>query len=149
MYPILKMTGYSITWRKVLVMVWAGLRGAVGLALALFILLDNEISDAAFRVRAFFFMGLIAAITIVVQGTTTGLLLQVLPYGCYRCYHMAVKCILIWCDNTGIGPCFCQSTDRQSAHGLCQAEMWCGTAVGIVSGTLKSCELGYLATRRC
>lgn len=77
LYPILKMTGYSITWRKVLVMVWAGLRGAVGLALALFILLDNEISDAAFRVRAFFFMGLIAAITIVVQGTTTGLLLQV------------------------------------------------------------------------
>lgn len=77
LYPILKMTGYSITWRKVIVMVWAGLRGAVGLALALYILLDAEIADTAFRVRAFFFMGLIAAITIVVQGTTTGLLLRV------------------------------------------------------------------------
>lgn len=76
-YPLLKYTGYGITFRKALVIVWAGLRGAVGLALSLFVLFDNQIQDRAFRLLAFFFMGLIAAITILVQGTTTGLLLQV------------------------------------------------------------------------
>ncbi len=76
-FPVLKYTGYGITFRKALVMVWAGLRGAVGLALSLFVLFDGQISDESFRLLAFFFMGLIAAITIVTQGTTTGFLLQV------------------------------------------------------------------------
>ena len=76
-YPLLKITGYSVTLRKAVVMVWAGLRGAVGLALSMFILFDRQVSDRSFRVLAFFFMGLIAAITILVQGTTTGILLQV------------------------------------------------------------------------
>jgi sodium/hydrogen exchanger 10/11 len=33
--PILKHTGYGLTWREGTVMTWGGLRGAVGLALAL------------------------------------------------------------------------------------------------------------------
>ncbi len=33
--PILKYTGYGLTWRNAAVMMWSGLRGAVGLALAL------------------------------------------------------------------------------------------------------------------
>ena len=83
-FPILKYTGYSITFCKAVVMVWAGLRGAVGLALSLFVLFDGQISDTSFRLLAFFFMGLIAAITIMIQGTTTGLLLQVsIGPGCY------------------------------------------------------------------
>ena len=35
----------------------AGLRGAVGLALSLFVLLDGEIADERFRVLTFFYMG--------------------------------------------------------------------------------------------
>ena len=35
LYPILKRTGYGINWKTALVMLWGGLRGAVGLALAL------------------------------------------------------------------------------------------------------------------
>ena len=77
-YPFLKYTGYSITLRKATVCVWAGLRGAVGLALSMFLLFDGQVSDRSFRLLAFFFMGMIAAITILVQGTTTGLLLQVI-----------------------------------------------------------------------
>ena len=76
-YPALKYTGYSITPSKALVMVWAGLRGAVGLALSLFLLFDGQIADSSYRLLAFFFLGVIAAITIMVQGTTTGMLLQV------------------------------------------------------------------------
>ena len=35
LYPILRRTGYGINWKTALVMLWGGLRGAVGLALAL------------------------------------------------------------------------------------------------------------------
>lgn len=81
-YPFLKYTGYGITMRKAAVCVWAGLRGAVGLALSMFLLFDGEVSDRSFRLLAFFFTGMIAAITILVQGATTGLLLEVTPCAC-------------------------------------------------------------------
>ena len=107
-YPLLKWTGYGITFRKAIVMVWAGLRGAVGLALSLFVLFDGQISDRSFRLLAFFFMGLIAAITICVQGTTTGLLLQVMwPSHCPH-YPPEALCIIVlvltgnmYCTNKG------------------------------------------------
>ena len=35
LYPFLKRSGYGINWRIALVLLWGGLRGAVGLALAL------------------------------------------------------------------------------------------------------------------
>ena len=35
LYPILQRTGYGVDWKTALVMLWGGLRGAVGLALAL------------------------------------------------------------------------------------------------------------------
>lgn len=49
MFPVLRMTGYGMTWRKAVVMAWGGLRGAVGLALALFVLLDEDITDTKFK----------------------------------------------------------------------------------------------------
>ena len=76
-YPILRFTGYSITWQKAVVMVWSGLRGAVGLALSLFVLFDTSITDIHFRVLVFFMVSMEAAISIVVQGSSMGLLLQV------------------------------------------------------------------------
>lgn len=33
--PVLAHTGYPMDWKKMLVITWSGLRGAVGLALAL------------------------------------------------------------------------------------------------------------------
>ena len=35
LFPVLKRVGYSMTWKDVVVITWGGLRGAVGLALAL------------------------------------------------------------------------------------------------------------------
>lgn len=55
----------------------AGLRGAVGLSLSLFVLLDQKIADTRFRTLSFFFMGIIAFLTTLVQGTTMKPLLQV------------------------------------------------------------------------
>ena len=59
----------------------SGLRGAVGLSLSLFVLLDRQISDLRFRSLAVFFMGAQALLTLVIQGTTMPWLLQVcLPH---------------------------------------------------------------------
>lgn len=77
MYPALSRMGYGMTLKQAVVLVWAGLRGAVGLALALFVLLDGKIADYRFRVLTFFMMGCIAAATTLIQGPTTGPLLQV------------------------------------------------------------------------
>lgn len=94
-YPVLKYTGYSITLRQAAVMVWAGLRGAVGLALSMFLLFDGRVSDRSFRLLAFFFMGMIAAITILVQGTTTSWLLEVtlVPIWLFRHFALVVVCL--------------------------------------------------------
>lgn len=78
MWPLLTRFGYGLKWREGVVLVWAGLRGAVGLSLSLFVLLDNSIEDLRYRTLSFFFMGMMAGVTLVVQGSTTGLLLRVL-----------------------------------------------------------------------
>ncbi len=40
--PILTRLGYGLEWNNAVVMIWGGLRGAVGLALALQVALDHE-----------------------------------------------------------------------------------------------------------
>jgi NhaP-type Na+/H+ and K+/H+ antiporter len=42
-------TGYPLTWRTALVFMWAGLRGAVGIIMALFVFVDEKIHDESFR----------------------------------------------------------------------------------------------------
>ena len=54
----------------------SGLRGAVGLSLSLFVLLDNQISNERYRTLSLFFMGCTAFLTTLVQGTTMGPFLQ-------------------------------------------------------------------------
>ena len=41
--PLLKRIGYGLSWQNGVVMVWGGLRGAVGLALALIVLHDKDL----------------------------------------------------------------------------------------------------------
>ena len=48
--PLLKRIGYGLTWRSATVMAWGGLRGAVGLALALTVA-HNEDLDPTFMVQ--------------------------------------------------------------------------------------------------
>eukprot|EP00884_Botryococcus_braunii_P023322 jgi/Botrbrau1/9674/Bobra.0201s0008.1 len=74
-WPVLKNLGYSLDWKHALVLSWSGLRGAVGLALSLFVLLDELIDDVPFRTQAFFHMGAVAFLTLMIQGSTMGLLL--------------------------------------------------------------------------
>jgi len=70
MYPFMMLSGYAVSWKDVLVMTWGGLRGAVGLALALIVDLDEERIDPKFRALTIFYMGLIAAYTLLINGTS-------------------------------------------------------------------------------
>jgi len=74
-YPFLMMSGYSIDWKDVIVMTWGGLRGAVGLALSLIVDLDVNRVDPKFRALTIFYMGLIAALTLLVNGTSMPVIL--------------------------------------------------------------------------
>ena len=40
--PVLARIGYGLTWQNAVILCWGGLRGAVGLALALQVALDYE-----------------------------------------------------------------------------------------------------------
>lgn len=76
-WPLLNWWGYVISPQEAVVLSWSGLRGAVGISLALYILLDDQISDLRYRTLTFFHMGCVAFLTIVLQGTTMKPLLQV------------------------------------------------------------------------
>ncbi|KAK9908624.1 hypothetical protein WJX75_000582 [Coccomyxa subellipsoidea] len=75
-WPFLKRSGYGMTIREAAVLSWSGLRGAVGLSLSLFVLLDQKISDGRFRTLSFFHMGVVAFLTTLIQGATMKPLLQ-------------------------------------------------------------------------
>jgi NhaP-type Na+/H+ or K+/H+ antiporter len=64
-------TGYPLSWRSALVMVWGGLRGAVGMVMALFIFLDTRIHDSRFKSYCIFYMGTMAFFTVLINGGST------------------------------------------------------------------------------
>lgn len=49
--PILRHTGYGLSWQEGMVMTWGGLRGAVGLALALQVAHHDEIDSETVGIR--------------------------------------------------------------------------------------------------
>ena len=85
-WPLLNACGYMISSKEAVILCWSGLRGAVGLSLALFILLDANISDLRYRTLTFFHMGCVAFLTIIFQGTSMKPLLQV------QCWRPRLGC---------------------------------------------------------
>ena len=77
-YPFMIMSGYKIHWKEAIVMIWGGLRGAVGLALSLIVNFDEERLDPKFRALVIFYMGVMAALTLIVNGTSMPYLLSAL-----------------------------------------------------------------------
>ncbi len=74
LYPLLSKSGYGITKKEVYVIVWGGLRGALGLTLALMVLVDEEIESVRLKELAIFYMAGAATLTLLINGTTCGLL---------------------------------------------------------------------------
>lgn len=71
LYPWLSTTGHKCTWKEALFMSWAGLRGALGMALALIVKNSNEIYAESEEdlSRMFFYVGGIAALTLIINAT--------------------------------------------------------------------------------
>ena len=44
-YPIMRKVGYGLKWSEYFVLIYGGLRGAIGLALALIVANDEEIDE--------------------------------------------------------------------------------------------------------
>ena len=77
LYPILTRRGYGLTLADATVCWWGGLRGAVGLALALAVNEgDAEYSDEKVGPISLLCTGVVVVLTLAVNGTTTGALLQ-------------------------------------------------------------------------
>lgn len=74
-YPILKKTGYGITKKEIIVLVYGGLRGALGMCLSLMIGVDDSLSER-FRQLTVFYMCGMAMLTIIVNGLTCGKLVN-------------------------------------------------------------------------
>eukprot|EP00208_Stichococcus_sp_RCC1054_P003626 CAMPEP_0206134718 /NCGR_PEP_ID=MMETSP1473-20131121/172_1 /ASSEMBLY_ACC=CAM_ASM_001109 /TAXON_ID=1461547 /ORGANISM="Stichococcus sp, Strain RCC1054" /LENGTH=489 /DNA_ID=CAMNT_0053526339 /DNA_START=204 /DNA_END=1673 /DNA_ORIENTATION=- len=77
-FPLMRPTGHGMTPAAAVITAWSGLRGLVGLVLALLVLGDEEIGDAGYKLQTFFLMGITVVLTVVVQGSTFEGLLWVL-----------------------------------------------------------------------
>jgi NhaP-type Na+/H+ or K+/H+ antiporter len=73
--PILKATGYGITKKEIIVLIYGGLRGALGLCLSLMVGVDEEL-PVRFRELTVFYMCGMAVLTIVANGLTCGKLVD-------------------------------------------------------------------------
>lgn len=80
LFPILSYGRYGLKLKDMVILSWSGLRGAVGLTLALIVYGSDSIQDEEFRVLCFFNVGIIASLTLLVQGSTTSYLLKLLGY---------------------------------------------------------------------
>lgn len=75
--PILSKNGYGLTWKESLVTCYGGLRGALGLALALMVAVDDGF-NIRMRELVLFHMAGMATITLLLNGTTCSALVRYL-----------------------------------------------------------------------
>lgn len=68
-YPLLKRFGYGLTQKELVVLIYGGLRGALGMCLSLFVGVDESLR-IRFRELTVFYMCGMAMLTIVVNGLT-------------------------------------------------------------------------------
>ncbi|PIK43588.1 sperm-specific sodium proton exchanger [Apostichopus japonicus] len=76
--PILRKLGYGLSWRNAVVLTWGGLRGAVGLAMALIVVQTKEINFATIGSKVLFHTSGIVVLTLLVNATTIKSLLSIL-----------------------------------------------------------------------
>jgi NhaP-type Na+/H+ and K+/H+ antiporter len=76
-WPILAKMGYGLTFNQVLLCTYAGLRGAVGMSLALMVTVDDQIPSYIQDIILLHVAG-IALMTLLINATTTGYLVKYL-----------------------------------------------------------------------
>ncbi|KAJ4849261.1 Sodium/hydrogen exchanger 7 [Turnera subulata] len=104
LYPFLQYLGYGLDWKEATVLIWSGLRGAVALALSL-------------SVKFVFFTGGIVFLTLVLNGSTTQFILNlldmnklsvakmhILDHTKYEMHNRALKAFCDLGDDEELGP---------------------------------------------
>ena len=76
-WPILARTGPGIDLPRAAATAWSGVRGFVGLILALMVSVDTDIQDEPYKLLCLFFMATTACLTIITQGGIFELVLWV------------------------------------------------------------------------
>lgn len=85
-WPFLSKWGYGVRWKEAVIMVFGGLRGAVGLAMALLVESDPRM-DEEYRSRIAFHVSGIVLLTLLVNGTTVTTLYQKLKLYKHSSHH--------------------------------------------------------------
>ena len=73
--PLLNLSAYKLTLKQVVLLAYSGLRGAVGLTLALIVKFNDKISSPI-RSQIMFFSSGIVLLTLVINASTTGYLIR-------------------------------------------------------------------------
>jgi len=74
----MKNRGQGISKKEAIVLIYGGLRGALGLCLALMVGVDEVAFSLRIREVVVFNMASVATLTLLINGTTTGLLVNYL-----------------------------------------------------------------------
>lgn len=78
--PLMNCSGYPITVKHCVLLTWGALRGALGIFLALIVVGNHKIKEASPECGnlILFYSSAIAVMTLVINGTTTGILVEFL-----------------------------------------------------------------------
>ncbi|XP_024361415.1 sodium/hydrogen exchanger 8 isoform X2 [Physcomitrium patens] len=124
LYPGLKYFGYGINWKEAIVLIWAGLRGAVALSLSLSVAqvgqhdpTQNTYLSKLTEARFVFFTGGVVLLTLIINGSTTQFLLlflkmdtitetksRMLEFAKYEMYSKALEAFGELGDDEELGP---------------------------------------------
>ena len=73
--PLLNLSGYKLNIKQVILLSYSGLRGAVGLTLALIVKFNDKINDPI-KTQIMFFTAGIVLLTLIVNAPTTGFIIK-------------------------------------------------------------------------
>jgi NhaP-type Na+/H+ or K+/H+ antiporter len=78
--PLINKSGYPLGWRDCIILAWGGVRGALGLALALIIYRDNDYSHR-FKDLVLFYVAAMIVMTVIVNGLSIGMIMKLINFG--------------------------------------------------------------------
>lgn len=78
MWPILRLLGYGLSFKNLILLTYSGLRGALAITLALFVANDKDNINEYTKDIIMFYVAATAFLTIIINGNTTSLLIKLL-----------------------------------------------------------------------
>ncbi|GBN66592.1 Sodium/hydrogen exchanger 10, partial [Araneus ventricosus] len=80
LYPLLKCTGYGLTWKESIVLAWGGLRGAVGVALALMFASNPKIDKSEDTSKVLVQVSGIIILTLIINANTVKFVMKLIRF---------------------------------------------------------------------